>query len=316
MLTVEIICHGTPSPLLWENYIEYIARGHDIAHVNFRSKRFGWTNNHLEINFFDCGFYAKSNGSDLYLKNFLQSMTERPSCHECKFKFPNGKADITIGDAWGVQIFAPEFFDNRGTSLVIVHTANGRNFLSKAKLIKQAVNFDVVPMFNPHALTSSIPDTNRQNFFDDLKNFPHLSVAVMQKYFHQNPNKIDISNRTLIAESVQKYSAILKYFATLREKNLMFITPPINDDTLSKIPRDKDSGFYILQMTAKNQAILIDGLHPFIRFTISTNFENLREIIKSFHITEILLDEQINFNAEGIKFLESCGAKVEKLKLK
>ena len=305
LLTVDIICHGVPSPKLWESYIEYRAQGHDIARVNFRSKRFGWTNNHLEITFYDCGYYAMNNGADLYLKYFSQAVNERPSCHECKFKFPDGKADITIGDAWGVQNFAPNFFDNRGTSLVIVHTDKGRDFFKTANLINRSVSFDVVPMCNPHSLASSVPDDNRQNFFDDIKKFP--DIAVMQKYFNQPRHK---SGRSANDKAFQKYMAILQNLATLREKNLLFITPPINDDTLNKIPRDKDSGFYILQLTAENQATFIDDLHPFMKFGIA-NFENLREIINSFHITEIFIDGKINFGADGIKFLESSGATIK-----
>ena len=55
LLTVDVICHGTPSPMLWEKYLEHHAQSHDIAHVNFRSKRFGWATN-LEINFYDFGY--------------------------------------------------------------------------------------------------------------------------------------------------------------------------------------------------------------------------------------------------------------------
>ena len=56
------------------------------------------------------------------------------------------------------------------------------------------------------------------------------------------------------------------------------------------------------------------------KFTIS-----LQKIIDEFKLEvihtpknpeEILIDEKINFNAEGIKFLESCGVKINKLELK
>lgn len=315
LLTVDIICHGVPSPKLWESYIEYRAQGHDIARVNFRSKRHGWMGLHLELNFYDCGYYDGFEQTDLYFKEFLNDLILRPSCHECKFKFPNGKADITIGDAWGVQNFAPKFFDNRGTSLVIVHTDKGKNFLSKANLIKQAVSFDVLPMNNPAYLNSVIPDARRADFFNDLKNFPNLPIAVMQKYFYQNPNKVDKSGRNLNQETLQKYSEILRHISKLREKNLLFITPMLDNETINKIPRDKDSGFYILQLTSENQATLIDRLHPFMKFGID-NFKNLRWLIKSFHITKIFIDIKINFGADGIKFLEDSGVKVETLTLK
>ena len=316
LLTVDIICHGTPSPFLWENYVEYIAQGHDIARVNFRSKRFGWVTNHLEINFYDCGYYAKSNGQDLFLKHFLHGMTERPSCHSCKFKFPNGKSDVTIGDAWGVQNFAPNFFDNRGTSLVIVHTDNGRNFLSKARLAGQQVSFDVLPRHNPCFLTPSIPDSRRANFFKDLKNFPHLPIAVMQKYFMQNPQKVVPDGRNLHQEAMNKYGAILRYINEHRNSNLLLITPTVDKYFSEFLTEDilknfKDSGVYVIQMTGDGQIIFVDARHGVINFKVPANFGNIQGLLKDFHITEIFVDERLNFDEGSMNWLVEQGLTIQ-----
>ena len=318
LLTVDIICHGTPSPFLWENYVEYIAQGHDIAGVNFRSKRFGWVTNHLEINFYDCGYYAKANGHDLFLKHFLHGMTERPSCHSCKFKFPNTKSDVTIGDAWGVQHFAPKFFDNRGTSLVIVHTDNGRNFLSKARLAGQQVSFDVLPRHNPCFLTPSIPDSRRANFFTYLKNFPHLPIAVMQKYFLQNPDKVT-GGRNLNQEAMQKYAAILNHLAKLRKSNLLLMTRPLDAKVLMNLAQDvlrnfKDSGVYNLQIQP-GKILFVDCLHMPINFTIPASFDNMQALFRNFNITEIFIDGSLNFGDDSIKFLIGCGLPLKKFEL-
>ena len=321
LLTVDIICHGTPSPYLWESYLEYRAMGHDIANVNFRSKRFGWTNNHLELTFYDCGYYAKANGQDLYLRNFLQSVIERPSCHECKFKFPNGKSDVTIGDAWGVQNFAPKFFDNRGTSLVIVHTTKGKNFLSHAKLAGQRINFDVIPTTNPCFLTSSIPDDRRQNFFDDLKTYSDVPVAIMQKYFQQNPNKIVADGRNLKFEAKQKFDKILRNIAKLREKNLLFITTTLNQNVINMITQNvsrnfKESGSYILQATNDENFIFVDCLHTLINLKAKASIGNLRGLVNEFHITDIFVDEQIKSGAVIKIFLENCSVPVKNFEIK
>ena len=116
LLTVDFICHGTPPPPLWESYLEYIAQDHEIAHVNFRSKRDGWETA-LEINFYDCGYYKKNTNTYIYLKIFMNEIDLRPACYNCKFKFTNIKSDVTLADAWGVQQFAPQLIDNKlGTS--------------------------------------------------------------------------------------------------------------------------------------------------------------------------------------------------------
>lgn len=320
LLTVDIICHGTPSPLLLENYLEYITKGHDIAHVNFRSKRFGWTNNHVEVNFFDCGYYAKSNRQDLYLYHFLHGLIERPSCHECKFKFPNSKSDLTIGDAWGVQNFAPKFFDNRGTSLVVVHTAKGKNFLSKAELVTRQVPFDVLPTNNPCFLTSSIPDDRRQNFFDDVKIYSDVPVAVMQKYFQQSPQKVNTSGRNAKLEAKQKFDTILRHIAKLRDKNFLFITSTIDEKIIRTLEKKflsnfKDSGGYILQIPKDGNLIFVDCLHSLIKLNAKASFENLHGILKEFHITNIFVDKRINFSAATKNFLTNCNVPIQDFEL-
>lgn len=310
LLTVDIICHGTPSPMLWENYLEYIAKGHDIAHVNFRSKRFGWTTN-LEINFYECGYYSKFVANDVYLKLFLTELIERPSCHECKFKFPDGKSDVTLGDAWGVQNFAPETFDNIGTSLIIIHTANGKNFLSKSNLRGRPVSFDVVPMFNPCFLTSIPPDARRQNFFNDIKKYPNKSVAVMKKYFQENPNGVVEEGRNLGAEAMQKYFAVTQHLAKLREKNILFITPFLNMEIArflaeSTLENLQNSGSYILHIQGDGQASLTDALHPVINYNVDSSLESMQTLIKNFNITDIFLERHLQLDEDFIDFL-NCG---------
>ena len=46
----------------------------------------------------------------------------RRSCYTCQSKYFTSRADFTLADAWGVNDFAPELADDRGTSLVLVHT--------------------------------------------------------------------------------------------------------------------------------------------------------------------------------------------------
>ncbi len=211
LLTVGIMCHGVPSPLLWESYIKWLGRGHEISRVNFRSKRFGWNNNHFEITFKDCGYYVKSNMSDFYLQGFLLSTTQRPSCGSCKFKFPNLNCDILLGDAWGIQNFAPEMFDNRGASIIVVNTNIGVNYVNKTKLI-----FKIVPLKaiinNALFFVSSAEDERRQDFFDELAK-SNLPINTMQKFFLQDFSKISRKNNQVTSERLsQRIEEIVKHY--------------------------------------------------------------------------------------------------------
>ena len=244
-------------------------------------------------------------------------MTLRPACYNCKFKFTNIKSDITLADAWGVQQFAPDMIDNKlGTSLIVISTPKGKNFFSKLPLAVKPINFDVLSTQKANLFTSTTPHALRKNFFNDLKNFPDMPIQVMQKYFVENPNKIEEPGRNIYREGYQKYAAILQHIAKLRGKNLMLITPINDAKILNNLIQDvaknfKGVGIYLLQLRDKGNALLIDILHPFMKFDVKMNLLELRGLIENFHLNDILLDNQIKFNAESIKFLESNGTTIK-----
>ena len=46
VILVDLICHGVPSPGLWEKYVEYMEKqnGIHIEEISFKDKRDGWKN--------------------------------------------------------------------------------------------------------------------------------------------------------------------------------------------------------------------------------------------------------------------------------
>ena len=63
---------------------------------------------------------------DLFMQMFLSNICLRLSCHDCKFKNLERPSDITIGDSWGIANYMPDMDDNKGTSVVLVHSDKGR----------------------------------------------------------------------------------------------------------------------------------------------------------------------------------------------
>lgn len=132
LLCVDIVCHGVPSKLVWQDYLRWIEKTQQkkILSVNFRNKvDFGW-NSHIEtITFEDDSKY----NSDIFGKIFYEHMILRPSCYECKYKSIYHPGDITIADYWGIDNACPEFNDNRGVSLVLINSLKGDDYFEKCK---------------------------------------------------------------------------------------------------------------------------------------------------------------------------------------
>ena len=125
---VDIICHGTPSTKLWKQYVSGKVKDGDIEFLTFKDKRNGWKHPTA---------YIRNNGDEIsiqeYVNIFYGGCTLRPSCHACPFATVERKTDMTIGDFWGIDLSIPEFYDDRGNSLLLIHTDRGMKLFDMAK---------------------------------------------------------------------------------------------------------------------------------------------------------------------------------------
>lgn len=146
LILVDIICHGVPSPSIWEDYVrfcEYKLK-RKIKSFNFRDKsEYGWSA-HKETLILENGEKIKIQHSPFtYL--FYQTLTLRQSCGNCHFCNTQRPSDITIADFWGWEKVNPEINkDDKGLSLVLINTSKGLNLFNKIKtsLVTFNVNLD------------------------------------------------------------------------------------------------------------------------------------------------------------------------------
>ncbi len=126
LLLVETVCHGAPMPKFWTRYLTELLADHslsisDIRTINFRDKSSGWKNYSFSIQFTNNRKIIQRHYDNPYMKAFIHGFTLREACFKCPFKYPDGtKADITLGDLWGIDILAPSINNDEGTTLVII----------------------------------------------------------------------------------------------------------------------------------------------------------------------------------------------------
>lgn len=176
LLTVDVVCHGVPAPAYWKKYID----GKRIESVNFRSKEGGWTNYTYGMKLNDKYIpYTDNKYMTLYIKNLVS----RPSCYECVCK-ANKCSDITLGDFWGIEKLLPDMDDNKGTSLVIVRTAQGQLLFDSIQddLNWKEVSYEDGVKQNPSEYESPAKPKNRDQFISDMK---HMTFEELySKYTH------------------------------------------------------------------------------------------------------------------------------------
>lgn len=181
LITVDFICHGVPSPLLWEKYINSKSAGNQkISKINFRDKRSGWKNYSFSIDYSDGSVLTHIFRDNAYMRLFLKNVSLRPSCYDCKFKEISRQSDITLGDFWGIWHELPSLDDDLGTSFIIVHTNAGKKIIAKlSDCVTKEISIEQGERHNPPLTKSVNRPASRNAFFADLrdKNFNIKKLA-------------------------------------------------------------------------------------------------------------------------------------------
>lgn len=164
LIAVAIICHGVPSPLVWSKYISMSG----LTSVNFRAKPEGWSNYHFEGTTV-MGQFSEVFHKNLYMKIFLENLSLKPSCYQCKAKHDYSGCDLIIGDFWRINDVLPELNDEKGCSAIIALTPKGDDVVNKINIRKTPVTLPDIINGNPCLTQSVRKPINRDYFFHRIK---------------------------------------------------------------------------------------------------------------------------------------------------
>ena len=168
LVTLDVLCHGVPSPLLYQMYLDYCSKrlGQAVDRVVFRDKdRYGWGADVMSV-------YAgkrRYSSSDMFVF-FGGGLSERISCRHCKFhKLDRSSFDFTIGDFWGVEKWIKEFSDDKGTSSVFCNTEKAKNIFQEIKKDLLLKEVDVDQIMQPVLKGNMAIPSMRDAFWSDVK---------------------------------------------------------------------------------------------------------------------------------------------------
>lgn len=132
LLTVDLVCHGVPSPKIWMDYIGVLERKYHakVTNYTFRDKSIGWKGYHARIGLEDGRSIAQNNLIQSFAIIFGKEVMLRPSCFYCPYSSMKRCGDITIGDFSGIEEIDERFSDNKGVSMVLASTQKGQQFFS------------------------------------------------------------------------------------------------------------------------------------------------------------------------------------------
>ena len=210
LITQDLICHGVPSPMVWQKYMEYrqrIANGAKPQSIAFRAKKAGWKRFSLSILFDNNTEYSATLDKDPMMQVFLKNLCLRPSCYDCAFKNKVRISDITLADFWGIQNVLPDMDDDKGTSLVIIQSEKGKEIFQKIEGSISVVTVDpnVAISYNS-AMIKSVPLPKKRDAF--LKEIESKDFLRVQKKYCKIPLFTKI--KRFIGKCIRKAKKIFK----------------------------------------------------------------------------------------------------------
>ena len=173
LYTVDLICHGTPSPELLR---DYLASHHinlsDLESISFRHKEvFGLEQNQKPL--------SQPGSCDDYLLAFLCSLDYTNNCYECKYAGINRGSDITIGDSWGSEL--PKDEQKKGISLILCQSIKGEQLLKRSDMKLLSVDLDRAVSVNDQLRKPSVKSEKHDLFFKKypIKGFNYATFCCL-----------------------------------------------------------------------------------------------------------------------------------------
>ena len=148
LVLVDLICHGVPSPRVWNGFLNWSAekKGAKIKRAQFRDPSLGWHSSKTRLDFESGEVTLCSN----YYHLFINNLINRPSCGVCPFASTNRPSDITIGDCWGIEKVLPGFADDdKGCSLALINTPAGERIFDNLSISDNSVKLALERVLQP-----------------------------------------------------------------------------------------------------------------------------------------------------------------------
>lgn len=269
LYTMDLVCHGAPSPKIWQQYLNEYDRT-EIKNIDFRDKAvFGWSttmNIYMKNN---CDIHLPPK-KDSYYRAFLNNYSLRISCGNCHYAKIPRVGDITLGDFWGIEKSFPNLNDKKGTSLILVNNEKGKSIFNQLTFklltsipIKYAINSPNYP------LSKSSPFNKKRKEFFDLAS----KHTVTDSINYVTGEKYDVA--VLNYARYTNYGGILTAYAVQRTiSKLGYVTKTIDFVCDSIYNIRKKNNF-----TYKGKILIADGFKKYFDLTEEChNYQDLKNL--------------------------------------
>lgn len=191
---VDVVCHGVPSPVFWNDYIESLQkRNGSLKEYIFCYKRKirNGMNKYISYVLGKGKRVEKNWPQDSYNCFFMEAKNYQETCYSCRYAKPERVSDLTLCDFWHWDAYHTNEFPSCSTlSGICVNTDAGRLILNKIadKLTLADSSFDKLAAHNGCLLRPTPKPADREEFLQEWKSKGYKYID--QKFEKKNRLRI------------------------------------------------------------------------------------------------------------------------------
>lgn len=133
LYTIDIVCHGVPSPEYWKKYIH--SQKEPVLTYKFRDRKNRSKNKstyYSTLHYSSRGEKRVPSSDDVYFSTYLKGINFRYSCYYCNYANTKREGDITVGDcdSWN---YGENPFKSESRNFISINTPRGEELFENAK---------------------------------------------------------------------------------------------------------------------------------------------------------------------------------------
>ena len=295
LITCDFICLGVNSPKVFLKYTDYLENKYDkITKIKFKDKTYGWHRFALRFEFANGEQQCLDRYTDPFFIGFLRNRNFiRPACGKCSFRQIVHASDLTLGDFWGIETTNADMDQDKGTSLVVVNTAKGREFFEKIKESGK-ITFCRQEQSDTFAENQAIfyspsINNNRKKFFDDLDRLPFETI--IKDYLTPESSCVFVKGIRLFRRVLSKVKNVL---SADKQYPVAFIGNLIKYNLFCKKIKRHNSAYFIARKGT--DLYCEDGATIALKSNLCTG---IRQHPRAYTATRLLLEKDSHLQVNG-----------------
>ena len=187
LYTLDLICHGVPSPMVLKKYISELEAKMGSKLVAFyRDKDFmGWKPVHFTYVLENGKKVTQKGWENPYNHAFITNIITRKSCQYCDYAQIPRVADVTVGDYIGGNKAKMHDINNEGLSMITVNSKKGSKLIQKLKDEVSLIEYPIEEAVKEGEHLGRSPKANifRRTYFTLIKHcsFDKVDRIIMPK---------------------------------------------------------------------------------------------------------------------------------------